>query len=473
MQPTFDISSLVALVPSDPTPPTPPPIRVLVRELLSPVRHRWVTDLLFTRSASHLLHPNRPGLEQDAVLTQVSTVRVEPPHMRQQHDVDDESSSLTGTFLYAPALTVEAVTAGFGVMHSVFRVGSSGSIPPSPSSTGCKTIRTHFRFVHDAATDTLLEVYDLEDQHSVVISYARTVSATESRSFKARFHRGRLLAIVRQEQTAFYFDKVVDALQWFQTELQSRECPVCVVAGCSCERNLPAPSHPFDHGHFKRSMKHNLGTFEGVANKFRFADGTPTKFTKLGSRTSAHAIDNPVLMRTLTSWATASDHTATPPQQPMDPPMSAAFSHAELQENDSPSPGSNLIFPETHVMSPMQLLADAPEVGSSLLTPAAAEFEALHQQLGPVSPQLSAHVGDASGQDAVRNQMSEKEQKTEIRKQKNRESALRSNRKKKAIRDALELELNDLKEHEERLRVRENVLREENLRLRRSFVKRD
>lgn len=60
--------------------------------------------------------------------------------------------------------------------------------------------------------------------------------------------------------------------------------------------------------------------------------------------------------------------------------------------------------------------------------------------------------------------------KVEIRKQRNRASALRSNMKKRAIRDAIKMELKHCQEKIELLRSRELLLRQENMKLRKRLV---
>lgn len=71
---------------------------------------------------------------------------------------------------------------------------------------------------------------------------------------------------------------------------------------------------------------------------------------------------------------------------------------------------------------------------------------------------------------SLQGSVDEKALKKEIRKQKNRESALRSNRRKRAMRDALEKDLKECHKKVEQLRNRETVLRKENMRLRRCFL---
>lgn len=351
----------------------------------------------------------------------------------------DESSHLHGNFLYVPAVSIDSVTLGFGVMDAVFSIGDDQS---QSVNSPAKAICTHFRFVRDENLRLLLEVYDLSAQDSVVMSYTSVESTTHSRIFKARFHKQQLLAILRQEHTSFYFDKVMLALQSFETELQHRDCPKCganAEARCECPTKVPNNAHPFDHVQFRAGMAHGTGVFEGVANKVRFEEGEEIDYTMLGSRSSVQVCNDLEVVKRLISWAKGKDQQTT----------SGLPGDAQLRNSQG------------YMVTRIQDMSGERQAGGALLTLATQELDSCNAEVGRRGMSLRGGVLDL---------MDEKELKMEIRKQKNRESALRSNRKKKAFRDGLERNLKECQETVERLRKRETHLRQENFRLRRTFL---
>lgn len=431
----------------------------LLRELLNQCRISWVCDFLFTSEPIHLPALARPGLATDSVLRHVSTTRIEPEHLRLSRSAAErESSDLEGNFLYLPKVSVDDVSLGFGIMDASFSVDSD------IASSSRKTICTSFRFAYCASRRMLLEVYDLASQGSVVLSYTCSESTTASRSFKARFHRQQLLAIVRQEQTAFYFAEVFCALQSFQDELQHGPCRLCgtpATAPCECRQELPLPAHPFEHGRFRKAMELGLGDFEGVAHKIFFDGGEERWDTMLGSRTSVGKLQDEDAVRRMEEWATAEYVRAK------------ASEHALMGQGSAEvggvGAGETRVLPAIDVeLLAGEAEADQREAGGALMRLASHEIGCSSEQ--QASDGADAEGLGGSGEDNWPSPMGEKEVKAEIRKQKNRESALRSNRRKKALRDALELELKNCQDHVERLRRRETQLRHENLRLRRSFL---
>lgn len=416
--------SLMSFQPSV-SPPTPPqatplpthPSIPLLRELFAPICYPWITDFLFAPGPLHTPHlTNTEAVSTNSITKTVSDLRLETSPPLSPTSPSTESCFLHGRALYLPTVSISASTIGFGAMNAIF---TSGAFISNHFSPPAKHLRSPFRFTHHSGTYSLLEVHDLPAQNRIVLYLTRPECTLRVRTLKARFNRTGLLSLIdamfTSPPTEAFFGGAAQALESLEVEVRSRACVECgAESGSSCGCVVTggrAAGHPFDTEGFREAMRRETGVYAGVSTRVRYGEEG------------------------------ASGGRAT---------VLRCVGHGAVEEGAGAAWVGEVGRMET---------AEVAEAGAG-----GEEWGAARREIERLTGGAVRLEGAAEAQGGV------EERKRELRKQRNRESALRSHLRKKERRARVERELEREKRRVEVLRERETQLRRENMRLRGLFL---
>lgn len=407
-----------------------------------------------------------------------------------------------------PAYSVEHVSVGFGIEEKSYTCTQSFEDVEQSKNVTCSVDRHNelFRYIRDDHAGTLVMVYDYGECYH--IEYVTHLSSTCRQRSSTRYKRDLLRAILRYDGNIDQ-GKLLPAMVCLQVVDEFRKCPHCGAMpdhGCRCSLDLVRPKHSLDFVNHARQMSTHTGEYAGMVHLVKFHNGEMDSHVTLGSRISLRGCTAPNLVRRLTEWAIAKDMHRLP-QDPMASLMPAAGQAASLlacsQASLATAPMSVSALPaftgRTHdgiTPEPVEVTSDfaidAPRVpvggmhlpyGSQGFDASGKSFEVSQGQqfAGMAGPSkyedgmqfgqsISVDQGGTGPDQGASIDLTELEihrlVKIERKKQKNRESAQRSNMKKKRENDERKAELRSLKEREIELRAQEKRLREENLRFR-------
>lgn len=496
------MQSLSSLVPY--CNPQLPPVIPHLLNILSICKRPWIYEFLFNDDPTHLHIFTAPLYRRNAFSCDIAVTRFQPPIIASPYGLRFDSS-----VVFVPAYSVGHISVGFGIEEKSYTCTQSFDGCEQPKNVNCSVDRHNelFRYIRDDRAGTLVMVYDYGDCYH--IEYVTHLSSTCRQRSSTRYKRDFLRDILRSEGSIDE-GSLLPAMVCLQVVDEFRQCPTCGAMpdqGCRCSLNLVRPKHSLDFLNHARQMSTHTGEYAGMVHLAKFEDGESNTHITLGSRISLRGSEAPNLVRRLTEWAVERDLQRVP-LDPMASLMPAAGQTGTLlgcsQASMAAGPLTSTSQPVFARRSQLGIAPESVQVSGGIAVDsvcvsegeiqalyasqgfdtAGRPFEALQGQrftgmVGPSKQESTMQFGQSAG--LVQGDMGpdpgsslpltdfelQRFVKIERKKQKNRESAHRSNMKKKLENDERKAELQRLKELETRLRAREQQLREENLRFRR------
>lgn len=488
----------------------------LLNEVLLTFKDPDVYNFLFTREQIQLAYFGNPTLSQSAIVAKVSSTRIESQATVQP----SFSDHCSGSVIYTPAFSMGNFNLGFGFHHSVHTSAAEWMQPNGQMVLDC-----HARYVMDDSMNTFTTVLQAPEADALLIAYKRANSPTNHTRICATFRRKQFLQLL--DSNLLTSNKLRGALYQIQAGFEFRRCPYCSGSHktCCCSVRMSQSKHPFDQEKFHNTMALQLGDFDGTANMSILQEGKRIKVAKVGCHISVQPSKDSGLAGALRRLALKDYAKNIDPMHSLIPVAAdakartdtsretravsqenvAAFSslvddiwHLPVvgsswtNENETVTKNGNA--EEAYVYDDGYNTSDVSSQGkiggvneseiegdsdlfkkmlcSSLLTETStyADLQSHVSSDGHQGLKLQKRIERPKKTRGRRKMTGEKEQerlvKLEMRKERNRASARKSNQKKKAVNDALKQQLKMGRDRIDYLRLKELELRQENLRLR-------
>ncbi|CAN8066827.1 unnamed protein product [Agarophyton chilense] len=473
-----------------------------------------IHNFLFSDEPLQMSYLTNPNIEQISIACSAHETKIDP--------TSPPESSMSDRFgsahFLTPVFTCNSITFGIGVENAIYYPSMAWHVPETTFSA-----LGEFRFVKDDHEGYML-VVSCYDTECIRIEYIKTISPTKQ--IRCTMGTKRLLFRSATKGGSCNIDAVFPTLLILQTSYENRDCTYCgsKPSKCDCALQTMKPRHPLDHSSFIANMSSRLGTFYGVSHVSMYRENIGMCMGALGTRYSSlpspehglvNALRNMAISRHAliqhpqSSLPTSQDllpptdaelidsvlHNADqthlqqpgPPSQsitdPLLPPNDFSFDVSDLLEippaPNAPKPSSDAcaeigITPHVQdiVMCDTDSSTPVGERGSSTprnssqsqenssMTEDADPRQAFSNEEQTASDEIQVAPSSSSDKDVIR------KLKVDLRREKNRAAAQRSNMRKKALNDSLKLSLKTEREKVDLLRSKEMLLREENLRLR-------
>ena len=492
---------------------TLPSSRSLLQNVLTFCLSSQVKSFLFSSECIELNHMANPFSVKSAVSGCLKRTGMDmaPLNLTSDH--------LHGTHAIFPVFTVDNLTFGFAVHESRYT-------PMSKWYTEEQPVRKyHSRFVQDETTSSLLFVFNVQDMQEVFLDHTAVNSRTSITHLQARFERQPFFAKVFDDHVTPA--DLLPSLHFVVITSEQRNCPTCnQTRFCICNLVVKRSRHPYDNEAFRSNMRLRLGTYYGISKVDVFRDSTIVFSGAQRSKAEYTGGIDEGLISAFRKWSISSA------QQPSHPRESMLLLDAQCDEEESNSQSSRgfadtqlavppsigacfdtgrASFDQHDMQSAIQYITDAlsnksssndfrsdqtpcvvtnidavqsdstgvfPE-SSSMLPLSNSEIsqvnsETEHQPVHfrPITKKTRQMSSSASSNEATEREIVKK-LRAELRKERNRASAQRSNLRKKAEYDSKKMEIRNNKEKTELLRAKEMKLREENTALRRLLLEQE
>lgn len=495
---TNEAEALAALIPRDQT--CTIPVDDYLLRLVRFCEREDVRNFLFNNDPFHLTHLSNPKLAENAVTGMLNSTRVENGTSRLF------SHHVRSMFLMAPVFSTENLNFGFGVHEHIFNPADFWHTL-NPGIFG----RSLSRFVRDDSSGIMVVVIDFPEVDIIQVDYTQLVNTTGQIHALARFRRRQLQNIY--ESGIFNLSSLTRAMESMEAAYQVRDCPRCGARPehnskqqpCRCDIPRAFPKHPFDMSSFYWNMERRLGTFQGLARVNILENGRRVHGVSCGNRITITGGVDPGLIERLRKWAICSSALPEDPLQSFLPQNEFRHVHpllqgpGELATQIQPDIQMDLPFLDVdedwygipssnQLQAPLEIIEDilistdqtqnerqtpryegneertkeGTDVSEGTQTAAPGRSTTEGRTSSSESPATSTNPSKSDGDD--REEV--KKLRAELRRERNRASAQRSNLKKKAEHDARKLEIRTNKEKAGLLRERELALRQENMKLR-------
>ncbi|PXF47038.1 hypothetical protein BWQ96_03228 [Gracilariopsis chorda] len=470
-----------------------------------------IHNFLFADEPIHLSYLANPQLKQSAIACSFNETKVDPTPSPQ----NSMSDRFAGDFFLTPAFTYNHITFGFGVMNNVFYPAQAWNTPETAMNA-----LGECRFVKNSKEgyNIVIAYYGTECSR---IEYVKTVSTTT----QARCVIGTKISSFRDATKggSCNVDAVFPTVLLLQTSFEHRDCPFCNSdhSQCKCQLQFATPFHPLDHSSFLANTLSEFGNYMGVSHVTMYREGAAMCMGALGSRLSfAPSAEDDLVdrLRTLAISRHALIQDPAPslsiqqdvPEEPRSDQVNITdeiFDQSDQQQlsqqnstnaivTDLPCP---LLATDLNFDADLEQVIDitmlptfgdsssrtSPEILQDISSNGVASFDVSPAPVATVqqqdshssrdqpsqpptscetqpsnTPPTSSSIGKATVKDQIR------KLKAELRREKNRAAAQRSNMRKKALNDSLKSSLKTTHEKLDILRSKEMLLREENIRLR-------
>lgn len=486
------------------------PPRQRISRLLHPfydVLHpKWLRKFIFTDSPIHIPHLLSPTIYSNVLTCLLQITTVGSGGLNSLYPgLLVGGYHFSGHTFYAPVFTSGHTTIGVGVMDAVKNV----NVPWFPAKKKESDVqRVNFRFLRDGNTHTLLLFFDTSlDDISVVVT-SRLESTTVTNAFSGYFRKSQLRAAALESDDFLIKQHILPTLLGFQHGIYHKPCIMCSSLDpgeCECELPLNSPSHPFDSVYFQNGMSEHVSVAAGVTNSVLCNAGRSIKRSFLGCQWKMQGEANPFVFETLKSWSISKHYNEVvfDPLQSLISTKNCAYGilnpstelgQAAQRNAESPhrvqpaivTANDTAVFQEhqkycsgfvqdfgSNMWFQGELDAESCRIG----TPAELKLDTENNS-SDTAQNRDLHATTASPDRNERqcntlNRLKvaiSKERKVELRREKNRAAARRSNEKAKLLRQFLKKEIESNRAKIPMLREKEMLLRRENLALRRVFV---
>ena len=473
----------------------------LLTEVLLTFQNPDVYKFLFTRENIHAPYFTVPVLSRSSLVARVRSSCCEIQEERHQ-SISEECS---GSVIYTPAFSIGTINLGFGFHQCIHKSSPDGLF-------GCRqhVVNSTARYVMDDSVNTFTTVFHAPELNVLGIAYKRAHSPTKHTRICAFFDREKFMRLF--DMDVLTATNLRGPLQRIQAGIETRTCPYCQGCSetCSCSVASPESKHPFDRQKFINSMALQLGEFSGTSNLSLLQNGKRVKEARMKCRTSVQptkdlgeieliqriAVSNVSGDNVITPHALLASQSrerllteAVPKEKSLSPEEEAAFEclvddlsnetgnepplkndmerDVPLYEQDNREDSTANVkrkMIESSMDSENAQLAELMNLHANLYSVDSSRH--LSECKEPYSQRALKTPGSSRGRQINSVKEYERIIKLEMRKQRNRASARRSNQKKKAENDALKLLIKQEKGKIENLRIKEVQLRQANLRLR-------
>ncbi|CAN8069741.1 unnamed protein product [Agarophyton chilense] len=480
-------------------------------ELLRVLRDPAIARFLFASDPIELQHLLNPQLPLFSVSNDMYETNVEPD----SNPLDSLSDHWNSRQFSFPALSSDGRTFGFLVSQDTY-------IPSSAWGFSQETIEnlslTRFVKEHNEGFSVFVAYY--KEFNAYRLEYTKLATSTRQVRFLVAVDAS-VFQNLRQRESLFVKD-MLPALQVMQMSIEHRICPNCSLSAqeCLCPPPVVKPVHPFDYNAFRKCAMNHAGVFEGRTALSLFAGGVHFRSGLLGSRfvsrprydidlveglrrlainkhvggeTARHSnifveFARNVRQARVEDGTDASTETAlgdcnileisdasgslnvgtdtwdpnrlvpflpeeTESPRATDTGLAPSFIDAFLGSSEAPERLEHTINISEEMMISM---GSEHEIGSQKSTE---QIGKAKSDDGLVESELAPRTNE--GKSSNDNQV--KHLKAELRKERNRASAQRSNMRKKAMTDALKSDLKTTREKADLLRSQEMLLRKQNI----------
>eukprot|EP00178_Gracilaria_changii_P025475 TRINITY_DN78482_c0_g1_i1.p1 TRINITY_DN78482_c0_g1~~TRINITY_DN78482_c0_g1_i1.p1 ORF type:complete len:527 (+),score=57.52 TRINITY_DN78482_c0_g1_i1:369-1949(+) len=468
-----------------------------------------IHNFLFSDEPFQMSYLTNPNIKDISVFCASRETKIDPTSPYETSMSDRYGSC----YFLTPVFTCNSITFGIGVENAVYYPAPAWNFPQAV----CNAVG-ECRFVKNDEEGYMLIVACYETE-CIRIEYIKTLSATS----QVRCVIGTKLPLFRSAtKGGASVDAVFPTLLILQTSYENRDCPYCASphSKCDCSLQIAKPRHALDHASFTANMSSRLGTFYGVSHVSMYREGMGMCMGAVGTRFCAQRSAEEGLIESLRTLAIsrhaliqepqsllpniddyiptdmqfiddvlpkdnhdsmqqsqADNQMATSPVLPAHGLGFEQFNLLEIPSTSSQQEATSKIFtlsdgtPQIEDNSQTSPLVPVEQDDSSALVISRPSHDNSSNTEDVSQPQgLSNKNNSSSGITPEGSSSSEKDMirrlKAELRREKNRAAAQRSNMKKKALNDSLKHNLKAAREKIDLLRSKEMLLREENLRLR-------
>lgn len=489
-----------------------PPLREALDMLFRICRPQWVSDFLFTPHISPLSVLTAPVNLSAAVSCTADHTNIDctpprnprsssplPPPLPKTRAQTPLDNRTLGTFVFVPAFSVGATSVGFGVQHSVSLPSSANNAGQAANAASSHQFHyQHFRYTRDDAGSTMLVVH--HDERTDTIRFHMFDNHTSTKRYRIALvlRRSDFLTRLRSQVIPDAVHCAISTTVHCIATLETRPCVRCNTAAiptpprtesrndatasptspessgphhCHCPIRTQVPKHSLDFSGTMLSMAAHTGPYFGIANAYACHGGRQVPVATIASRFSVLGGADRSVIHRFQRWA-LSDHLQNIKNDPLHSVM--PFANPDIAYSHNPDEAfvnypTALTATDTtskEHRSPPPELPDAQHDHSNQDHPqdtGAPPYD--RASVSPAPPHDSASVSPAPQRGTTGKDQQQLE-RTEMRKQRNREAAQRSNMRRKIRNDTLKREISESNVRAVQLRAKELALREENLRLR-------
>lgn len=389
-----------------------------------------------------------------------------------------------------PVFSVDGISACVGVKERV-------AVFPYPERTllpwGPNAARDNFRFVSDERTGTLLTIYMNHRQGFVYVENFTLKSVCQRQRMTLVFHLGPLFKILEAASGTLDFkaEDVHEALAMVQVIDEFRECQKCgsALPTCSCSLSLSRASNPMDFSTVQNNLELHCGNFQGFQAFYQFTAAAETANAALGSKFFLEFTKDVDSMVRLKDWSISECIAGAKPWALNFAMPKAGESNAEVEEDlfgyfgdlegiellnggdcGGDDVGNMAVILDEMKRKSKSKGSESGRAGEGSTKKEKLMVKASNEELE--SPKGVADLGTVVKEEEEKGngsdkKMSEKMAKMQVRREKNRLAAKRSNLCKKLKNEELRRELKVWKKWQIELREKEGKLRLENSDLRR------
>lgn len=489
--------------------PHAPDVKLVLDDIFSVCRLKFVHDFVFTPDPSADISVlTSPTQSQHAVSALITISNVETT--ASYAHVFDFACNLN--YAATPAFSVGPITLGFSTQEPATDTtnASINSLVAGPDRVLCN------RYVRDDEKGIFFLISDNHHTGVTEVDCCRLLNSRKRIRVCARFTTDSFKEKLQNMNGNITPEHFASSLSYLNVAYESRICVVCggpPTVNCGCQLPFVCPSHPLDFSVQKKNMAVHTGYFEGASTARLFNNAKPFVLATLASKSAIMGtIDQDVIqrlsryavqirMRQLSlsplSSSVIQSHLLLPgallqtchEEQPVSSPIEnvspdvVEFDAVTLEGVALDTAKRINEYPALPTISSGGLLDDislplVDEAVEEVLSSANGSTIDSNERTASLSSDASASVTPQSNNtqmncianmerpaDAPKAPTS-RELKAELRKQRNREAAAKSNIKRKLRNEALRRDLKEIVEKATELRAVERRLREENVKLR-------
>lgn len=369
-----------------------------------------------------------------------------------------------GTSIIVPAFSNGSITVGVGTKRK--KITTKGALPEVwPYGDG--EIKEHLRWVGDSSNGFHLVMRDHAESPFFQMEIFTFTALTRRRRSVFTFHKDKLTAVMSESfDDPQFIHKVHGCLAMIQVINESKDCQKCGVMlypKCRCPLPTEDNTNPLDMQAMCTSMLSHFGSFQGVQEFYICTNSARVASAEMGSRFIVNLEENAEAVKQHFAWAINDRMNQLKPT-----PKHVLMSKYEKEQLFGYMV-ENLDDDDEHrlVRKVPQIKNVEDEGDAASEENAGSEDDTCH-----TTPTLEKNTSN-SGQEERRKGKDdlgvseERVKKMQIRREKNREAARKSNQKKKLLNDQLKAGLKESLSYMEELQVNEAELRVENSKLRR------
>lgn len=462
--------------------PPPTPLSILLAPILPPLQHADILPYLLTEDPLHINPLSSPTLFNNSFTFKLAITRtpshslLPTPYPTAHYDND---------LLFCPAFNTGPWTIGTGVMQITTRTATLFNLAQLAPAVEF----LNFRFVVDMQRMFFMMLYEFPEKDVSLIFYSHRIDTRCTRALTLMFERSTLRPILKEKRSNLSTADIQPSLQLYQHEFATQPCTVCgdtSLVSCACTFSLERGAHPMDTNQFIRAIQPHLGPAQCPMSQVVFDNGRGIRQDTLGSLIQFDGVLDLDLVRRLADWSLG-DYVkgAIEVPQPSLTYHQDAYVNSKQSKLDFKRVGGDALMcictgsGKSSGMGDVKFsIIDLDITGHSDMPLPKNSTAGVEESSNSTVPQS---IKDGSGSASKRSEggavTDDKEAKLKARqklladrRERNRASAQRSNRKRKMAFESLQEELDNYRDRVNILRQKEMALRRENLELRKSMT---